>query len=71
MFEHTSFEKPGHRMRWKGKREGKSWSTGQGRAFMNGTVTSKLWQIKKGIPNREDRQALAVCWTLEPSRDRS
>lgn len=39
-------------MRWKGKREGKSWSKGRGRAFMDGTVTSKLWQIKKGISNR-------------------
>lgn len=33
MFEHTSFEKPGNRMRWKGKREGKSWSKGQEKGF--------------------------------------
>lgn len=33
MFEHTSFEKTGNRMRWKSKREGKSWSKGQGKGF--------------------------------------
>lgn len=33
------------------------------RAFMDGTVTSKLWQMKKGTPNRGDRQVLA--WMLD------
>lgn len=30
---------------------------------MDGTVTSKLWQMKKGTPNRGDRQVLA--WMLD------
>lgn len=33
------------------------------RAFTDGTVTSKVWPIKKGTPNRGDRQVLA--WMLD------